>query len=358
MSRFLHNAWYPVAFSSDIAVGASPFARTLLERPLVFFREQAGALRVLEDRCPHRFAPLSKGSVAGGRLTCPYHGLQFDGTGRCVHNPHGNGEIPKAAVVASLPVTEQNGVVWVWPGNPAQAQEGLLPDLGEIHPKNEGSTFTAYLRSEVDYEIVVDNLLDLTHADFLHPGLLSTKGAILACHPQVEELSDRCVRLTLDLPLREYPAIPTFAPFMPRPLDPAATRFQITWHAPCIIDIVVHTSQEGPHGMVTHSIQGAQLLAPEAAHSTHYHVVGSRTMDADDPSITAMVRMGALHAFAQEDGPMLKAVSERLGEQRYADLQSVLLSSDAGAVRARRAFNRLLAHEVQCRREGMMPSGS
>jgi vanillate O-demethylase monooxygenase subunit len=227
------------------------------------------------------------------------------------------------------------------------AQERLLPDLGDIHPKNEGSTFAGYLRSEVDYEIVVDNLLDLTHADFLHPALLGTNGAILACPPQVEELSDRCVRLTLDLPLRAYPAIPTFAPFMPRPHDPAATRFQITWHAPCIIDIVVHTSQEGPHGMVTHSIQGAQLLAPETADSTHYHVVGTRTMDADNPSTTAMIRMGALNAFSQEDGPMLKAVSERLGARRYADLRPVLLSSDAGAMRVRRAFDRLLANDVR-----------
>jgi vanillate O-demethylase monooxygenase subunit len=237
-------------------------------------------------------------------------------------------------------------MVWVWPGDAALAHERLLPDLGDIHPNNEGSTFAGYLRSEVDYEIVVDNLLDLTHADFMHPALLSTNGAILACPPRVEELSDRCVRLTLDLPLRSYPPIPTFAPFMPRPQDPATTRIQITWHAPCIVDIVVHTTQEGPHGTVTHSIQGAQLLAPETADTTHYHVIGSRTMDADSPSTTEIIRRGTLHAFSKEDSPMLKAVGERLGGKRYAELRPVLLSSDAGAMRVRRAFDRLLAHEI------------
>ena len=75
-----------------------------------------GEVAALEDRCAHRFAPLSMGEVIGGnRIQCPYHGLEYDKTGECVHNPHGNKNIPSRAQSKATPwsrSTKRSGSGW------------------------------------------------------------------------------------------------------------------------------------------------------------------------------------------------------------------------------------------------------
>ena len=81
MKEFLRNAWYAAAWGHE--VGTEPFARKLLDRPIVFFRRKDGKVAALQDRCPHRFVPLSRGRVEGDTLRCAYHGLSFESDGRC-----------------------------------------------------------------------------------------------------------------------------------------------------------------------------------------------------------------------------------------------------------------------------------
>ena len=96
--------------------------RTILKEPVVFYRQANGEVVALEDRCAHRFAPLSMGHIVGGdRIQCPYHGLEYDKTGACVLQPHGNKNIPSRAGVKSYPVTEKHKAIWIWMGDPALA---------------------------------------------------------------------------------------------------------------------------------------------------------------------------------------------------------------------------------------------
>ena len=62
----------------------TPF--TLLGQNVVIFRDGAGSWNVLEDKCPHRLAPLSEGRIepSDGTLQCSYHGWRFDSGGRAV----------------------------------------------------------------------------------------------------------------------------------------------------------------------------------------------------------------------------------------------------------------------------------
>ena len=89
MLNYLRNAWYASAYADEIS--ERPLARKLLDRDMVIYRDAENQLAVLEDRCPHRFAPLSGGKVIEGTIQCPYHGLRFDRTGACTHNPHMKG---------------------------------------------------------------------------------------------------------------------------------------------------------------------------------------------------------------------------------------------------------------------------
>ena len=99
---FIRNSWYVAALPEELSPGKL-LARTLCDDPIVLFRQENGTASALLDMCPHRFVPLSDGFVVGNRVHCPYHGLEFDGKGRCVHNPHGNGARPAALNVRSYP---------------------------------------------------------------------------------------------------------------------------------------------------------------------------------------------------------------------------------------------------------------
>src|ERR1700736_5971695 len=113
---YLHNAWYVAAWSDDLADGQL-LARTILKEPVVLYRKADGHVAALQDRCPHRFAPLSMGKIVHGDcLQCPYHGLEFDASGACTLNPHGTKNIPPRARVRSYPVTEKHKAIWIWMG--------------------------------------------------------------------------------------------------------------------------------------------------------------------------------------------------------------------------------------------------
>jgi nitrite reductase/ring-hydroxylating ferredoxin subunit len=87
--RFVRNAWYVAGWSQDLGKDQL-LARTILNQPVVLYRKADGGVAALEDRCAHRFAPLSAGRLVGDdRVQCLYHGLEFDPAGNCAKNPHG-----------------------------------------------------------------------------------------------------------------------------------------------------------------------------------------------------------------------------------------------------------------------------
>ena len=95
---FVRNAWYLAAWPEELAEGM--VSRTIMNEPLVLFRDASGAVAALEDRCCHRGAPLTHGEVVPEGIQCGYHGLVFDCTGACVKVP-GQDTIPRKAMVRS-----------------------------------------------------------------------------------------------------------------------------------------------------------------------------------------------------------------------------------------------------------------
>src|SRR3546814_17684912 len=79
------------------------------------------------DRCPHRFAPLSMGSLCGSSIECGYHGMRFAFDGRCVENPtQPEQALPARVHVRTYPVRERYGFMWFWAVD-GDADGGLLP---------------------------------------------------------------------------------------------------------------------------------------------------------------------------------------------------------------------------------------
>ena len=160
------DAWYHAAWSDEVA--DKPLGRTLLDQPVVLFRDAGGAARALADRCAHRATPLRLGEVTPAGLQCGYHGVTFDGSGRCTLIP-GQDAIPEAMCVRSYPILERQQILWIWMGDPKRADEALLAvDFPWLDDQvNWPHVYDVY-EIEAGYELLVDNLMDLTHLPFIH----------------------------------------------------------------------------------------------------------------------------------------------------------------------------------------------
>jgi vanillate O-demethylase monooxygenase subunit len=161
---YLRNAWYMAGWDRDFEAG-TPRAETILGEPIAFYRNDDGVV-AMEDRCVHRLAPLSRGRCEGANLRCMYHGLLFDPSGQCIEIP-GQDIIPKAARVRTYPVVERHAGIWIWMGDPALADEALIPPFtGYRDPA------WAMEPGRMDYaapaKLIHDNLLDLSHIAYVH----------------------------------------------------------------------------------------------------------------------------------------------------------------------------------------------
>jgi phenylpropionate dioxygenase-like ring-hydroxylating dioxygenase large terminal subunit len=109
--KILAGFWHPVAYGHE--VGDRPVAARILEQDLVVYRTQAG-VTVARDICLHRGVRLSRGRMDAGEIVCPYHGLRYDGTGRCTLIP---AQDPEVTITQKLnlqvfPCVERFGLVW------------------------------------------------------------------------------------------------------------------------------------------------------------------------------------------------------------------------------------------------------
>jgi phenylpropionate dioxygenase-like ring-hydroxylating dioxygenase large terminal subunit len=174
----LKRFWYPVLPLAQL--DDRPYSFTLLGQPIVIWRGLAGTIAVAEDRCCHRSARLSKGSVVNGHLQCAYHGWQYDGSGACVAVPQlGDGTIPASYCIKGFRSAQRYGYIWACLGEPLQGipeiPEASDPAFRQIHEFYE-SWGCQGLR-------VMENEMDMAHPTFVHT---TTFGS--TTHPLPEKL--------------------------------------------------------------------------------------------------------------------------------------------------------------------------
>jgi len=158
------NTWYVAAW--DTEVGRKLLARTICNQDLVLYRKRDGQPVALADACWHRLVPLSIGVLVDDEVQCGYHGLRFNGDGRCTHMPSQE-TINPSACVRAFPVIERHRFIWVWPGDPALADPASIPDLRWMDdPAWAGDGSMTEVKA--DYRLVLDNLMDLTHETYVH----------------------------------------------------------------------------------------------------------------------------------------------------------------------------------------------
>ncbi len=164
-SPALRNYWYVVANARSVMPG--PVSARLLGEQIVVFRGEGGVLTAAIDRCPHREAPLSAGRVVAGCMQCAYHGWEFAAGGRCVRLPSAPGvAIPPRARLATLPVQESYGLVWVCLGDPV-APIPCIPQESDPAFRRINNPFEVW---GVSATRMTDNFMDISHFPFVHTG--------------------------------------------------------------------------------------------------------------------------------------------------------------------------------------------
>jgi phenylpropionate dioxygenase-like ring-hydroxylating dioxygenase large terminal subunit len=325
---FLCNAWYCAAWTEEVT--RTPIARRILNQPVLMFRMTTGAIAAMSNACVHRFAPLHQGVLAGDVISCPYHGLSYNSAGVCVHNPHGDGQIPRGAKLRSYPIVEKQRVVWIWMGDPGRADAAPIPDL-EVIAGDPRPMLTGYLRMPVDYRLVLDNLLDLTHAAYIHRGTFSSAGRTTREY-EFEANGDYVKATYVD---RAIETPPSQQPFFDKPVGDYHT--YIDFVRPGLFHNVIAMTDVGAPFDSGSLMRSGHIITPETDTSTHYFWYSSRNRRVGDPETDARLRAVVNKAFTSEDEPMIAACQENMGGSGdLRRLRPISLASDEAALRARR----------------------
>jgi phenylpropionate dioxygenase-like ring-hydroxylating dioxygenase large terminal subunit len=338
------NAWYVAAWDHEVT--RKPMARRIADRPLALYRTEDGKAVALADACWHRLAPLSMGKTVGkDGIQCPYHGIVYNSAGRCASMP-AQESINPSATVPSFPVVERYRFVWVWLGDPTKADPGLVPDMHQMDSPDwagDGQTIFA----SCNYQLVLDNLMDLTHEEFVHASSIGQDE--LSESDFVVTHDDRTVTVTrwmhnIDAPPFWLKNMRDKFPGFEGKVD----RWQIIrFEAPSTIRIDVGVAKAGTGAPECDRSQGVNgyvmnTISPETAKTCHYFWAFMRNYRLDSQLITTQLRDG-VHGVFGEDEAMLTAQQEAIDAN--PDYEFYSLNIDAGGMWVRRLIERMLQAE-------------
>jgi phenylpropionate dioxygenase-like ring-hydroxylating dioxygenase large terminal subunit len=341
---FVRNSWYVAAWDFEVPqIGM--LSRTLLNEPIVFYRNTKGLVIALENRCCHRFAPLHLGRQEGDCIRCMYHGLKYDSTGACIEIP-GQENIPPKAFIKNYPIIEKDRLIWIWMGDVNKANPQNILDY-HWHDSKDWKMKPGYIYYKSNYKLIIDNLLDFTHLAWVHPTTLGTESAA-NLKPTITRNTDGNGTLSIS---RWYldDQMPNlhkkFAKFKGN-----VDRWQIyEWSPPGLLRMDAGSApagtgaQEGIRVSEALQFRHTSIQTPETDQTTHYWFCQARNFELDDDQITESIFESVLEAF-EEDRTMIEA------QQKIIDLNNdrhmVPIAADQGLKQARWLIDRLLEAEA------------
>ncbi len=337
---FIRNCWYVAGRSEDFGRDLSPVR--MLNEEIVIYRDTKGAAIALEDACPHRKLPLSRGTVEGDHVVCGYHGLTFDCTGECVIAPTQLDNPPRRAAVQSYPTEDRWGFLWLWMGDPAQANPDDIIDIPNFDNPSWGKTQTGAMEMACHYLYIIDNLLDPSHVAWVH--LTSFAGAGTDNRPlDLEETESGVI---VSRWIANEPAPPYYAPILP--FGPTCDRKQ---HYECrlpstAINMSVYTpvGEGGADRPISDNAFiniSYNFITPVDHESARYFWFQHRNMHADDAAMSQRMFDGAVMAF-NEDKEVLEYVQTGMAQRKSGYIN---LGLDAGAMRFRSRVAKMIASE-------------
>ena len=336
------NGWYVAAFCNEI--GDDLLSRWILNQPVVLYRKEDGTAVAVEGRCPHRHYPLGESKRVGDANQCGYHGITFNAGGKCTFVPSQKA-VPGVYSIKSYPLVEQGLWAWIWPGDPEKADKDLIPTLEEIGYGLEGYRAEPFYYHHVDgrYQLLNDNLLDLTHLGYLHSTSIGTPDD--AATPEERDVSDR--RIASRRTMRNTPT----PPVMRERFDYAGALDRISgmdfffpgFHAGIGETRVSEGAERA--GEVINSSRVWHAVTPAKKYSTNYFfAMGS----IDHEGIDFM--MERLRPVLEEDIFATVEIEKMIQTIDHLP-QELMLKSDATAVLGRRKLQQMMDAEKEGQRQ-------
>lgn len=335
-ANYPRDQWWVAATSDEI--GREPKQRWILDYPVVLYRKQDGGVVALDDRCPHRWAPLSKGWLEGDDIVCGYHGFRYCPQGDCVKVP--TQEQPARAKVKSYPVIEQGPLVWIWTGDPARCHDSAPPDLPWLYEPG-WSRSKGYMEVGANYMLLKENVLDLTHFGFLHRATFGIFDWNRAPDVKVENGQ---VTFRLDFP--PGPLTPYFAELTGFG-DRAIAQIDLGRYVTAALqdggrDFIDPDPQPGKRETVRFRILHA--TTPISPTRMHYFWFVAFDVPLTTQQIDSFAA-GTLIAF-EEDKAMLTAIQQMIErDPRGANYPEIMVATDRPPVQARRVLLNQLESE-------------
>lgn len=339
VTNFIRNNWYVAAWGSEVTA-SKPFARTLLNQPIVLYRNEASKPVAMIDRCCHRGAPLSVGRIEGNCIRCMYHGMLFDQAGQCLYAP-AQTRIPTDAKIQTFPVEERHGFIWIWMGKPELADASEIPSMPWLStPEYEWKPMYLYYLSNAS--LISDNTLDFTHLSFVHGNSVGTPGQAEMKAPYTEVdgglLSTRWDMDSDPIELHRLAG-----------MSGKVDRWLISrWYAPGMLLLeagACPAGNGGPDGSRAGGIsfRHTSIFTPETDFTSHYFWTHARDFKLGDADLTDKIH-STLHDAFLEDKVMIEAQQRVI--RSFPNEKYVGIAADAGPNMGRRLIAIRLEQEA------------
>jgi vanillate O-demethylase monooxygenase subunit len=229
-------------------------------------------------------------------------------------------------------------MLWIWMGDPERAEPSAIPRYDDIIPDRRGGADNLgnYLHVKANYLLEIDNLMDLSHVNFLHNGSLGNE-TMRPYQPKVTESADR-IRADLWMP-------DTRAQFGELAGQPCDQWQNMIWMSPTSLLLEFGLVKPGAAPVQKPDELAVHIVTPETDRTTHYFFGTSGCYDQSEAWKAEAMRQAQIGAFTREDNPMIEAIDERMGGVDLWSLHPVLLKGDSAAVRVRRRLEKLIAQE-------------
>jgi vanillate O-demethylase monooxygenase subunit len=344
---FLKNIWYVAANAYELDAGEDKngvVSRTICSEQVAMFRNADGSISAIHDRCPHRFVPLSMGARVGDSLQCGYHGLRFDGTGACVEAPNDDDSQKARACVKAYKAVERDSLIWLWMGEAELANPDDIPEFEFFSNTEKYTSCQGYSHIKGNYQLISDNLLDLSHIHFLHPGI--HEGSNFADFTnKVKREGDTVYSM---LWRHHYHVDAAKRPFFGLQGDAEDVEGQghARWDAPGVLFVDTAWWDHGTDIDQGVRTPNAHLITPETETTSHYFWGSGRNFARDSEAMTAATAAQMKNVFETQDGPMIEAQQRDMGTSTdFLDHKPIILQADAAGVLARRIMKQKMRAE-------------
>jgi len=333
------NCWYVAARTSEVS--RTPMQRWLLDTPVMLYRKEDGSPVALDNRCPHRWAPLSDGFLEGDNIVCPYHGARFSSSGSCASYPDAK-TIPAAMRVRSFPVIERGPFIWIWMGDDSVRTSTELPPTFDWFSDPSWTTTTNGYEFGANYLLLHENVMDLTHFNYVHAksfGIDNWRASTAKFKTDGNRVSYEDTYEAADLTAHERAIMNMGHPDSLRQVTEA-------WFDTPALHTATSTVYNRAGSVLPETTRThiAHMVTPISPTRTHYWwVVGT---DSDLPPEFKQKYGDFIRTGYTEDKVIMESIQRLIdGDDRGRTYPEVSFPGDAGGIAIRRALDRLLAAE-------------